>query len=72
MQPNSRLNKHPYINQSMIEGGLFMKKFKKLLVVFGLLMALGVIIPAVQNNANADDGITTCSNWPAADTILIF
>lgn len=45
-----------------------MKKFKKLLVVASLLMALGFIIPAIQGNANPDEGITVCSNAPAFDT----
>lgn len=47
-----------------------MKKFKKLLVVTGLLMALGLVIPATKANANSDNGITVCSDWPATDTIL--
>ena len=48
-----------------------MKKFKKLLLVTGLLMALGVVIPAVQSNANSDYTIEVASNWPPADSFGI-
>ena len=46
-----------------------MKKFKKLLVATGLLMALGLIIPVVKGNANTNDGITVCSDLPPVDSV---
>lgn len=49
-----------------------MKKFKKLLVVVGLLMSLGLVIPAaIKGNASSNDNIKVCSDWPAADTMGI-
>lgn len=59
-----------YINHYYKEE-LIMKKFKKLLLVTGLLMALGVVIPAVQSNANSDYTIEVASNWPPADSFGI-
>lgn len=47
-----------------------MKKFKKLLIVSGLLMALGLVVPVVTGIAKADtQEITLCNNWPPADSV---
>lgn len=46
-----------------------MKKFKKLLIVAGLLMALGLIVPAVQGSTNTNDGFRVASDWPPQDSV---
>jgi len=46
-----------------------MKKIKKLLVVTGLLMALGLVIPAIQGNANSNDGFKVASDYPPMDSV---
>jgi len=47
-----------------------MKKIKKFLIVSGLLMALGLVVPVVTGNAKADtQEITLCNNWPPADSV---
>lgn len=50
-----------------------MKNIKKILVVTGLLMALGLVIPAaIKGNADANKELTVCSDWPAVDAICLF
>ncbi len=47
-----------------------MKKIKKLLIVSGILMALGLVVPVVAGNAKADtQEIAICSNWPPVDSV---
>lgn len=45
-----------------------MKKMRKLLIVAGLLMALGLVIPSAKANVNTDDGLKVCSDAPAIES----
>ena len=58
------------INQQLFKGGIYMKKIKKLLIVSGILMALGLVVPVVAGNAKANtQELTICSNLPPVDSV---